>query len=163
LYGTHGILQSPISLSFYRLPRQHHKNLKSTNMLERLMEEIKRRTLVVRIFPNPAACLRLIRALAAETHENFHEQGAGCQQQKQTFISCHSLLEGKNSESRPGSVKVARSAPKGNLDGWPRSLGLSRREWQASSPVVRHHSVLLPDFHPRSDRLLSPHAHWDPI
>src|SRR5438270_9287205 len=38
------------TFSFYRLPRQHHKNLKSTNMLERLMEEIKRRTLVVRIF-----------------------------------------------------------------------------------------------------------------
>jgi putative transposase len=49
------------TLSFYRLPRQHHKNLKSTNMLERLMEEIKRRTLVVRIFPNAAACLRLVR------------------------------------------------------------------------------------------------------
>lgn len=61
------------TFSFYRLPRQHHKNLKSTNMLERLMEEIKRRTLVVRIFPNAAACLRLIRALAAETHENWIE------------------------------------------------------------------------------------------
>ena len=59
------------TLSFYRLPRQHHKNLKSTNMLERLMEEIKRRTLVVRIFPNAAACLRLVRALAVETHENW--------------------------------------------------------------------------------------------
>jgi len=34
------------TLSFYRLPRQHYKNLKSTNMLERLMEELKRRTLV---------------------------------------------------------------------------------------------------------------------
>ena len=61
------------TLSFYRLPRQHHKNLKSTNMLERLMEEIKRRTLVVRIFPNAAACLRLVRALAVETHENWIE------------------------------------------------------------------------------------------
>ena len=61
------------TFSFYRLPRQHHKNLKSTNMLERLMEEIKRRTLVVRIFPNAAACLRLVRALAAETHENWIE------------------------------------------------------------------------------------------
>jgi transposase-like protein len=39
-------------------------------MLERLMEEIKRRTLVVRIFPNVARCLRLIRALAIEMHEN---------------------------------------------------------------------------------------------
>jgi putative transposase len=61
------------TLSFYRLPRQHHKNLKSTNMRERLMEEIKRRTLVVRIFPNAAACLRLVRALAVETHENWIE------------------------------------------------------------------------------------------
>jgi putative transposase len=61
------------TLTFYRLPRQHHKNLKSTNMLERLNEEIKRRTLVVRIFPNTAACLRLIRALAVEMHENWLE------------------------------------------------------------------------------------------
>jgi hypothetical protein len=61
------------TFSFYRLPRQHHKNLKSTNMLERLMEEIKRRTLVVRIFPNAAACLPLVRALAVETHENWIE------------------------------------------------------------------------------------------
>jgi putative transposase len=61
------------TLSFYRLPRQHHKHLKSSNMLERLMEEIKRRTLVVRIFPNVASCLRLIRALAIEMHENWIE------------------------------------------------------------------------------------------
>jgi len=61
------------TFSFYRLPRQHHKNLKSTNMLERLMEELKRRTLVVRIFPNAAACLRLVRALAIEIHENWIE------------------------------------------------------------------------------------------
>jgi putative transposase len=61
------------TLTFYRLPRQHHKNLKSTNLLERLNEEIKRRTLVVRIFPNTSACLRLIRALAVEMHENWIE------------------------------------------------------------------------------------------
>src|SRR5215831_18917067 len=61
------------TLTFYRLPRQHHKNLKSTNLLERLNEEIKRRTLVVRIFPNVAACLRLVRALAVEMHENWIE------------------------------------------------------------------------------------------
>jgi transposase-like protein len=47
------------TLSFYRLPRQHHKHLKSTNMLERFNEEIKRRTQVVRIFPNAQSCLRL--------------------------------------------------------------------------------------------------------
>ena len=62
------------TLTFYRLPRQHHKHLKSTNMLERLHEEIKRRTHVVRIFPNAESCLRLVRALAVETHENWLEQ-----------------------------------------------------------------------------------------
>jgi putative transposase len=61
------------TLTFYRLPRQHHKHLKSTNMLERLNEEIRRRTYVVRIFPNAEACLRLVRALAVETHENWLE------------------------------------------------------------------------------------------
>ena len=61
------------TLTFYRLPRQHHKHLKSTNMLERLNEEIKRRTHVVRIFPHEASCLRLVRALAAEIHEDWIE------------------------------------------------------------------------------------------
>lgn len=61
------------TLTFYRLPRQHHRNMKSTNLLERLNEEIKRRTRVVRIFPNSASCLRLIRALCAETHEGWLE------------------------------------------------------------------------------------------
>ncbi len=61
------------TLAFYRLPLQHHKHMKSTNMLERLNEEIKRRTRVIRIFPNEASCLRLIRAMAVETHENWIE------------------------------------------------------------------------------------------
>jgi putative transposase len=61
------------TFSYYRLPHRHHKHLKSTNMLERLNEEIKRRTYVVRIFPNAASCLRLIRALAVETHEGWIE------------------------------------------------------------------------------------------
>ena len=61
------------TLTFYRLPLAHHKHLKSTNMLERLNQEIKRRTWVVRIFPNAASCLRLVRALAVETHENWLE------------------------------------------------------------------------------------------
>jgi putative transposase len=61
------------TLTFYRLPAEHHKHMKSTNMLERLNEEIKRRTLVVRIFPNEASCLRLVRALAVEVHENWIE------------------------------------------------------------------------------------------
>jgi putative transposase len=61
------------TLTYYRLPLAHHKHMKSTNMLERLNQELKRRTHVVRIFPNAASCLRLVRALAVETHENWLE------------------------------------------------------------------------------------------
>ena len=42
-------------------------------MRERLTEEIKRRTRVVRIVPTAASCLRLVRALCAETHEGWLE------------------------------------------------------------------------------------------
>jgi putative transposase len=61
------------TFSFYSLPVEHHKHLKSTNMLERLNQEIKRRTHVVRIFPNSESCLRLVQALAIETHEDWLE------------------------------------------------------------------------------------------
>ena len=61
------------TLTYYRLPLAHHKHMKSTNMLERLNQELKRRTHVVRIFPNAASCLRLVRALAVEAHENWLE------------------------------------------------------------------------------------------
>lgn len=59
------------TFTFYRLPRTHHKHLKSTNLLERLNQELKRRTHVVRIFTDEASCLRLVRALAVETHEDW--------------------------------------------------------------------------------------------
>ena len=62
------------TFAFYRLPRAHHKHLKSTNLLERLNQEIKRRTLLVRIFPDEASCLRLVQALAVETHEEWVDE-----------------------------------------------------------------------------------------
>ena len=61
------------TLTYYRLPLAHHRNMKSTNMLERFNEEIKRRTRVVRIFPNEPSGLRLVRALAVEQHERWQE------------------------------------------------------------------------------------------
>jgi putative transposase len=61
------------TFTFYRLPRQHHKHLKSTNILERLNEKLKPRMHVIRIFPDEHSCLRLVRALAIETHEEWLE------------------------------------------------------------------------------------------
>jgi putative transposase len=61
------------TLSFYSLPRQHHKHLKSTNMLERINQELKRRTHIIRIFPNEQSCLRLTRALAVEMNDEWLE------------------------------------------------------------------------------------------
>ncbi len=59
--------------TFYRLPLAHHKHLKITNLLERFNQEIKRRNLAVRISPDEASCLRLVRAVAAEQHEAWME------------------------------------------------------------------------------------------
>ena len=61
------------TLSFYRLPKQHHKNMKSTNMLERLMEEIKRRTWWCASFPMLPPAYGSSGHLAAEIHENWIE------------------------------------------------------------------------------------------
>jgi putative transposase len=63
---AHRLVDEIIEETFtcYRLPRQHHKHLKSSNMLERLNEEIKRRTYVVRIFTNAESCLRLSAGLS---------------------------------------------------------------------------------------------------
>ena len=80
------------TLTFYRLPRRHHKHLKSTNMLERFNEEIRRSTYVVRIFPNTQSCLRLVRALAVETHENWLEANR--------YINMEDLREHKKLELR---------------------------------------------------------------
>jgi len=55
--------------TFYRLPVAHPTHLKSTNLLERSNQEIKRRARVVRIFPDEARGLRLVRAVAAEQHK----------------------------------------------------------------------------------------------
>ena len=56
-------------LSCLSFPERHRRRIRTTNGQERLNQEIKRRTRVVRIFPNPEACLRLVSALAVEQSE----------------------------------------------------------------------------------------------
>lgn len=59
------------ALGVYALPAEHRKRMRSTNMIERLNQELKRRSRVVRIFPNEASCLRLMTALCQEYSEEW--------------------------------------------------------------------------------------------
>jgi len=58
-------------LACYHLPASHRLRVRTTNGLERFNQELKRRTRVVRIFPNRAALLRLVTALAMEQSEEW--------------------------------------------------------------------------------------------
>lgn len=53
------------------LPAKYRRRLRTTNMLERLNEELRRRERVIRIFPNTASALRMIGALLVEQHEKW--------------------------------------------------------------------------------------------
>ena len=55
----------------FDFPLEHRRAIRTTNSLERINREIRRRTRVVGIFPNEAACLRLVSALLMETSEEW--------------------------------------------------------------------------------------------
>jgi len=61
----------PLGLTVFALPAAHQKRLRTSNALERVNQEIKRRTRVARLFPNEAALLRLVTALLAETSDEW--------------------------------------------------------------------------------------------
>lgn len=61
-------------LAVYQLPASHRKRMRSTNMLERVNQEIKRRTRVIRIFPNEQACVRLVSTLMMELNQEWMER-----------------------------------------------------------------------------------------
>jgi putative transposase len=58
-------------LTCLAFPESHRRRIRTTNSLERLNQEIRRRTRVVRIFPNRESCLRLVTALAVEVSEEW--------------------------------------------------------------------------------------------
>ena len=61
----------PEGLAVFALPGKHRRRMRTTNMLERLHEEIKRRTRVARLFPNEASLLRLVSAIEMEISEDW--------------------------------------------------------------------------------------------
>ncbi len=58
-------------LAFTHFPQAHWRKIWSTNPLERVNGEIKRRTNVVGIFPNDASVARLVTAVVLETHDEW--------------------------------------------------------------------------------------------
>ncbi len=61
----------PEGFTVFGLPASHRRRLRTTNLVERLNEEIKRRTRVARLFPNESACLRLVSAILMEISEDW--------------------------------------------------------------------------------------------
>ena len=57
--------------TIFDFPLEHRRSIRTTNSLERINKEIRRRTRVVGVFPNEASCLRLISALLMETSEEW--------------------------------------------------------------------------------------------
>jgi putative transposase len=57
--------------TFFDFPLEHRRSIRTTNSLERINKEIRRRTRVVGVFPNEASCLRLISALLMEISEEW--------------------------------------------------------------------------------------------
>ena len=61
----------PEGLTVFAFPTRHQRKLRTSNPIERLNREIRRRSAVVSIFPNEAACLRLISAVLMEYDEEW--------------------------------------------------------------------------------------------
>jgi len=61
----------PEGLTVFALPPEHRRRLRTSNLLERLNEEIKRRTRVATLFPNATSLLRLVTAILQETSEEW--------------------------------------------------------------------------------------------
>lgn len=61
----------PEGLVVFKMPNEHHRRIRTSNVLERLNREINRRTKVVGIFPNTESCLRLITAVTMEKSDEW--------------------------------------------------------------------------------------------
>jgi transposase-like protein len=61
----------PEGLMIFSFPAAHRRLVRTTNGVERLLCEVRRRARVVSIFPNPASCLRLVSAVLNEISDEW--------------------------------------------------------------------------------------------
>ena len=85
-------------LACLSFPESHRRRIRTTNGLERFNQEIKRRTRVVRIFPNRHSCLRLVTALAVEQSEEWLTG--------RRYLDMEELREHRRSEDRKAKEVV---------------------------------------------------------
>jgi putative transposase len=85
-------------LACLAFPESHRQRIRTTNGLERLNQEIKRRTRVVRIFPNREACLRLVTALIVEQSEEWITG--------RRYLDMRELAEHRQQERKPEEVML---------------------------------------------------------
>jgi putative transposase len=92
------------NLAFAEFPQRHWRQIWSTNPLERVNKEIKRRTDVVGVFPNPAALLRLAGAVLVEQHDEWE---AG----DRRYFSESSMLELKTMNDPTSTFEEVATLP----------------------------------------------------
>ena len=61
----------PEGFAVFAIPKAHRRRIRSTNLLEFVNKEIKRRTRVATLFPNDASILRLVSAVLVELSEDW--------------------------------------------------------------------------------------------
>ena len=86
------------AMAVMALPEKYRKRLRTTNMQERLNEEVRRRERVIRIFPNDESALRLIGALLAEKNDQWLERRYLDMQE------CHEWAEARNPSNQLGNI-----------------------------------------------------------
>jgi len=90
----------PQGLAVFELPQKHRKRMRTTNPLERLHEELKRRTRVARLFPNEASLLRLVSAIEMEISEDWV---AG-----KMYLNMNVEMENENESANSGKKRIYR-------------------------------------------------------
>ena len=97
----------PEALTVFHLPEKHRRRLRTTNALERLNQELKRRTRVALIFPNESALERLVTALLMEQSELWETD--------KTYLNMEKL-ESKFTTENHFTEKQLLDRPNGPLD-----------------------------------------------